>query len=287
MGRYNKNRNKNRKKNRKERKNKSRKPEVETKKLSPLATRLLQDSTSGDHPLHAWPTSLVLLLVAWKDEMDTWEVEVNFVLKGLHDHYFVQKALCEAIHIFRTELVANGADDNLLDMSLVAMGREKKMARNLYEDIQSTCVYLDSPDVLNFVGTMAKTIELFVDYTGGPMKDVVKAVAQTSKYVDYETTILEEPNDGRCKKCMVEFCRCPGFRCEKKEAELKCGCTGFCQGCVFNHSRETATRCCDDEFCTHREFRCQACFQLLHFNTRSNLDTSMTLWDPVDEGESD
>ena len=56
---------------------------------------ILQEAKKADHPLHEFPTALIILLLQWKEEMEGFDARMNNLLGQVHDAYYYQLATAE------------------------------------------------------------------------------------------------------------------------------------------------------------------------------------------------
>lgn len=54
---------------------------------------VLLDAREASHPLHDWPTTLVVLLLQWKTEVEMFTLRLNGILKQVHDVYYEQLSI--------------------------------------------------------------------------------------------------------------------------------------------------------------------------------------------------
>ena len=254
------------------------------KPLTPFQLQLVNDSREHVHPMHGWPTAIIVLVCEWRQECHRFEVQFNLRLQKLHDCYFAHKALMNITIMCKSELLGGGLQEDMLDTMLEMMGNDKVLAKALFDHHIESFVHDDIAVIDSFFTKMRTHIDNVVG-TGFPkFKQAVKDARNRHRYIDYETTnVLEEPRDTtKCVKCDVVFCRCDNnHRCKKAPANLPCGCEGWCQECMIDHSRNTAEMHCVDPSCTLRTFRCLRCYDTLYFDKQSNRDCSRAFWGPL------
>ena len=77
-----------------------------TKRLCQENAQIFADSAAEDHPLHIFARDELVLILEFRDLMETFEFEFPRILKQIHDFYVVT----EIFHIQSTE---DGADDDV------------------------------------------------------------------------------------------------------------------------------------------------------------------------------
>ena len=254
--------------------------------LTPFQLRLVDDSKGTTHPMYGWPTAIIVLVCEWRSEMNQWDKRFNLTLRSLHDCYFAQKELANISISCRRELISGGVSGDTLDLMMAFMGTDKLLVKGYFDTLIKGMTYTGNDEIDKVIVKMCDRIQKVQNCGYPEFQRVMKNVHRDNPFIDYETTqFLEKPRaPNRCVICDVEFCACTDHRCKGKQATLECGCNGWCQGCIVEHSRNHEELHCEEESCSIRMFKCLRCYDTLYFDTHSNEDRRRLFWGPVTFG---
>ena len=130
-----------------------------TKRIKKEHDKILQDSTSVDHPLHIFARDELNLILQFKGLMETFDFEYPGICRTLHDHYTVCRINARQSRIdgaLEECSVAFENDANLTSIlfdEIIRTGMIGSLERAFYQDVEDMISKMKRDDYMNSVIT--------------------------------------------------------------------------------------------------------------------------------------
>ena len=156
---------------------------------------VLLDVVKASHPLHHWPTTLVVLLLQWKEEMEMFELRFNSVLKELHDVYYAQLAIGCWVN---SEEQNNSPSFNALNRGFLHPLRESLNAETevlfdtyIFAQFQESMEAENEKDVRDLITMAARHVAEVKDFAPRAVAKYFRDCEYAKmKFIDYRVTPL-------------------------------------------------------------------------------------------------
>ena len=143
------------KKNKQRRNRRNRKKQNRKRPALTPSEVVLQDAKHATHPLHTWPTAIVVILLSLKTEMEEFERGFNSILRQVHGNYVQTVAIW--LHLLpRKNPVGIMIGDRLARMTM--------LLSMVYKDMQKDQMYTkDKEDDMFVIQTSTDYLQLLFE----------------------------------------------------------------------------------------------------------------------------